>query len=77
MEVAELLLKSNYFEFNDKFKKDKEGNTIGNNLLPFIPLFPWLSQRKKFWGPVLKNLGCGGGTWMIFMIWRQGENKFT
>ena len=43
MELAELVLKSNYFEFNDKFKKDKEGNTIGNNLLPFISLFSWLS----------------------------------
>ena len=29
IELAELLLRNNYFEFNDRFKKQKEGTAIG------------------------------------------------
>ena len=40
IELAELVLRNNYFEFNDRFKKQKESTAI--NLLPLMPLFSWL-----------------------------------
>ena len=34
IEVAELVLRNSYFEFNDKFKKQKEGTAIGTKFAP-------------------------------------------
>ena len=42
IELAELVLENNYFEFNDRFRKQKEGTTIRTNFAPLMPLFSWL-----------------------------------
>ena len=34
IELAELVLRNNYFEFNDWFKKQKEGTAIGTKFAP-------------------------------------------
>ena len=40
IELAELLLRNNYFEFNDRFKKQKEGTAIGTKFAsPYAIIF--------------------------------------
>ena len=34
MQLAEVVLRNTYFEFNDKFKKQKEGTAIGTKFTP-------------------------------------------
>ena len=62
IELVELALKNNYFEFNDKFKKQKEGTAIGTKFaLPYAIIF-MASLEEEILKSLLKNLGCGGGT---------------
>ena len=40
IELTELVLKNNYFEFNDRFRKQKEGTTIGTTFSsPYAIIF--------------------------------------
>ena len=36
IELAELVLKDNYFKFNDRFRNNKEGIALGTK---FVPLY--------------------------------------
>ena len=42
------------------------------NLLHLMPLFSWLPWKNKFQCPSLKNLSCGGGRQIVFMVWHHG-----
>ena len=69
IKLPELILKNNYFEFNDRFRKQKEGTKFGiigtKFALPYVIIF-MSALVKEILESLLRNLGCGGGTKMIF-----------
>ena len=47
IELAELVLRNNYFEFNDRFRKQKEGATIGTKFAsPYTIVFMAALEEK-------------------------------
>ena len=74
IELADLVLKKNHFEFIYRFRKQKDGTAIGTKFALPLLLFSWLPQRKTFWSTFLKTLRL---RWRnindIFMIWHHGE----
>ena len=76
IELAELVLRNNYFEFNVKFKKQKEGTAIGAKFaLPYAIIF-MAALEEEISESLIKN------PWLwwryiddIVMIWHHGENE--
>ena len=76
IELAELVLKSNYFEFNDRFKKQKEGTTIGTKFGASYAIIFMVALEEEILESLIKKL------WLwwryiddIFMIWHHGKNE--
>ena len=75
IELAELVLKNNCLEFNDKFRKQKEGTAIGTEFAPpYAIIF-----KAAFVEEILKSLINKLWLWWryiyIFIIWHHGENE--
>ena len=76
IELAELVLKNNYFEFNDRFRKQKEGTTIGAKFaLPYAIIFTTALEEKT-----LESLSKNHWLWWryvddVFRISHHGENE--
>ena len=76
IELAQIVLKKYYFEFNDRFRKQKEGTAIETKFaLPYaiIVMAPlekesleYLLKSPWLWCRYIDN---------IFMIWHHGENE--
>ena len=62
IELAEFVLRNDYFEFNDRFKKKKEGTTIGTKFAPPHAIIFMVALEEEILESLLKNIGCGGGT---------------
>ena len=58
----ELVLRNDYFEFNDGFKKQKEGTAIGTKFAPPYAIIFMAALEEEILESLIKNLGCGGGT---------------
>ena len=74
-ELAELVLKNNIFNFNDRTLKQKRGTVIGTKFaLPYIILFMAeleekifeIVDNKPYWWRNIDD---------IFFIWEHGEEK--
>ena len=62
IELAELVLKNNYFEFNHRFSKQKESAAIGTKFArPYAIMF-MAALEEEILESLLKNRGCGRGT---------------
>ena len=62
IELAERVLRNNYFEFNDKFKKQKEGTATGTKFAPPYAIIFMAALEEEILESLIKNLGCRGGT---------------
>ena len=62
IELAERVLRNNYFEFNDRFRKQKEGTAIGTKFAPPFAIIFMATLEEEILESLLKNLGCSGGT---------------
>ena len=76
IELAELVLRNNYFEFNDKFKKQKEGTATGTKFAPPYAIIFMAALEEE----ILESLIKKPWLWWryiddIFMIWHHGENE--
>ena len=76
MELAKLILRNNYFEFNDKFKKQKEGTAIGTKFAPPYAIIFMTALEEEILESLIKKL------WLwwryidnIFMIWHHRESE--
>ena len=74
--IAEFVLKNNYFEFDSKVKKQISGTVIGTK---FTPLYAYIFmdkvEREFIEAEDLKPWVCLRYTDGIFFIWTKGENK--
>ena len=75
MDLASLVLKNNYFEFNDNFYLQKQGTAIGTKMAPsYAVLFmdaiesaflDSVAQKPLIWWRYIDD---------IFLVWEHGEN---
>ena len=62
IELIELVVKNNYFEFIHRFRKQKESAAIGTkSARPYAIVF-MAALEEEILESLFKNLGCGGGT---------------
>ena len=77
-ELAEIVLKNNIFEFDEKTFKQKRGTAIGTKFAPPYSFFIWLISRKNCWKFLKKNTMIW---WRyiddIFFIWEHGKESET
>ena len=69
VELADIVLKNNIFQFNEKTLKQLRGTAIGTISFPHrMHFYLWLTSRKEFY----KTLNCsyiyGGGILMIYFV---------
>ena len=55
IELVELVLTNNYFEFNDKFRKQKEDTTIGTKLAPSYAIIFMAALEKEILGSLIEK----------------------
>ena len=55
IKLAELVLKNNYFEFNDRFRKQKEDTAIGTKFAPHYALTFMAALQKEILESFLKK----------------------
>ena len=73
IELAEFVLQNNYFEFNNGFRKQKEGTAIGTK---FAPPHAVIFMASLILESFIKNhLLWWRHKDDIFMIWHHGENE--
>ena len=86
VEVAEFVLKNNYFEFNSSVKHQISGTTIGTKFAPpyaciygnlphHMRVYIWTTWRISFSKMNKFSLGFGSGTLMIFFSFGQPVKK--
>ena len=68
IELAELVLKNNIFEFSDKTYKQIRGMTIGTKFAPPYCSTFYGSFRGKGLSKVKRNRMFGGGKLMIYFL---------
>jgi hypothetical protein len=49
MELLDICLTTTFFQFQDKFYKQKEGRAIRNSLSPMVSTYLWNTSRKEHW----------------------------
>ena len=76
VELAELVLKNNYFEFNEKFLRQIRGTAIGTKFAPPYAIIYMAALEEDFLETIIKK------PWLwwryiddIFMIWQHGEEE--
>ena len=76
IELAELALRNNYFEFNIRFKKQKEGIAIRTKFAPPYAIIFMAALEEEILESLIKKPSLG---WRyindIFMIWHHEENE--
>ena len=55
IELVELLLANNYFEFNDRFRKQKKDTTIGTKLAPSYVIIFMAALEKEILGSLIEK----------------------
>ena len=55
IELVELVLTNNYFEFNDRFRKQKEDTTIGTKLAPSYAIIFMAALEKEILGSLIEK----------------------
>ena len=74
--MAEFLLKNNYFEFDSKFKKQISGTAIGTKFAtPYVCIFMDKVETEFLEAEDIKPCVCLRHIDDIFFIWTKGENK--
>ena len=74
MDLAEVVLKNNMFEFNGKFYHQIRGTAIGTKCAPPYSILFLADLEEK----LLSSYECGPGVWWhyiddVFLIWTHGE----
>ena len=76
IELAELVLQNNYFEFNERYLKQIRGTAIGTKFAPPYAIIYMAALEEDFLETLIKK------PWLwwryiddIFMIWQHGENE--
>ena len=59
IELAEHVLRKNYFEFNDRFEKQKERTAVGTKFAPPHAIIFMAAVEEE----ILESLGCGSCFW--------------
>ena len=77
LELAELVLKNNYFEYNQQIYKQKRGTAMGTKFAPSYAILA-LAAFEEY---ALKHAEITPEVWWrfiddIFVIWLHGEEKF-
>ena len=62
IELAELVLRNNYFEFNDRFKNQKEGTTIETKFAPPYAVIFMAAWEEEILESLIKKPWLWGGT---------------
>ena len=75
IELVELVLRNIYFEFNDRYKKQKEGTKEGKFAPPYVIIFMAALEEE-----ILESLVKKPWLWWryiddIFVIWHHRENE--
>ena len=68
IELAELVLKNNIFEFSDKTCKQIRGTAIGTKFAPPYAILFMAALEEKILNKVKKNQMFGGGILMIYFL---------
>ena len=76
IELAELVLQNNYFEFNERYLKQIRGTAIGTKFAPPYAIIYMAALEEDFLETLIKK------PWLwwryiddIFMIWQHGEDE--
>ena len=76
IELAELVLQNNYFEFNERYLKQIRGTAIGTKFAPPYAIIYMAALEEDFLETLMKK------PWLwwryiddIFMIWQHGEDE--
>ena len=76
IELAELVLQNNYFEFNERYLKQIRGTVIGTKFAPPYAIIYMAALEEDFLETLIKK------PWLwwryiddIFMIWQPGEDE--
>ena len=74
VELAEIVLKNNIFEFNDRVLKQKQGTAIGTKMAPPYAILFLDNLEKR----ILENSTLKPDVWWryiddVFLIWKHGE----
>ena len=74
VELAEIVLKNNVFEFNDRVLKQKQGTAIGTKMAPPYAILFLDNLEKR----ILENSTLKPDVWWsyiddVFLIWKHGE----
>ena len=72
---TELVLKNNYLEFNDKFRKQKEGTAIGTEFAPTYAIIFKAALVEEILKSFIKKCWLWWRYIYIFIIWHHGENE--
>ena len=59
LNMAEFVLKNNYFEFDSKVKKQISGTAIGTKFAPPHTLSLWITWKENFLRQKIQSHGCG------------------
>ena len=55
IELAEFVLRNDYFEFNDRFKKQKEGTAIGTKFAPPYAIIFMVALEEEILESLIKK----------------------
>ncbi len=76
VELADLVLKNNYFEFNNAFYRQLRGTAIGTKCAPpYAILFLAELENRLLQHAVDKPMLCWRYIDNIFLVWQHGEDK--
>ena len=74
VELADIVLKNNYFQFLDKIFKQKRGTAIGTKFAPPYSILFMADLEKRLLSDIdLKPYICWRYIDDIFLIWEHGE----
>ena len=67
IELAELVLQDNYFEFKERYLKQIRGTAIGTKLAPPYAIIYMAALEEDFLETLTKKPCCDGGILMTFL----------